>query len=109
MAAAAEVDSAAAARRLAYRNGLEIARDALLLAAAKDGAQAGSLAALREWHVPVFPIRGADARRQGLSPGPKIGIALRTVEDWWLQADFMPNRAACLARLKQEIAKDQHQ
>lgn len=100
MAAAAGVDSAAAARRLAYRRGLSVARDALLLTSSADGSRQGFFHELIAWAVPIFPIKGADAVRAGLSPGPAVGKALRAVEAWWIKADFAPDRAACLAKLE---------
>jgi poly(A) polymerase len=52
------------------------------------------------WTPPTFPVGGDDARALGIAPGPDIGIALRSVEDWWSDGDFQADRDACLLLLK---------
>lgn len=89
-----------AARRVAlYRLGAGLYRDLLLLSLAGD-ADSGDLPALLDeaaaWTAPVFPLRGADLLAAGLPPGPAVGRALAAVEEWWLDHDFRPTRAACL-------------
>jgi len=91
------------ARRLAYKNGLGVARDALLLGALPDDAVQRQVLALSNWAIPTFPVGGSDAKRAGLSRGPEIGAALKAVERWWIQQDFKPDRAACLERLGQWV------
>jgi len=105
-AEAAPADS----RRVIYSLGTEIYRDAVLLRwageradlgrGAKDGAYAGLLDQCDSWPPPELPVKGADALRLGLTAGPKVGRALARVEAWWIDQDFVPDRAACLARLK---------
>jgi poly(A) polymerase len=41
----------------------------------------------------------------GYSSGPDVGSLLRAVEDWWIGEDFAPDRAACLARLRELAAR----
>lgn len=55
---------------------------------------------------PVFPLEGRDALALGLAPGPEIGQALARVRQWWiLQTGAGADKAACLDRLRQEIAR----
>lgn len=51
------------------------------------------------WVVPVFPLTGEDVLALGVKPGPPLGKLLAEVESWWRASDFVPGRAACLARL----------
>jgi poly(A) polymerase len=57
------------------------------------------------WTPIEFPVKGEDAVKLGLKPGPLVGDVLRTVEEWWAGQDFRPNRDACLTQLKALIAK----
>lgn len=109
---------ARATHQLIHEHGNEAVADAGILAWAARLAENGRLnpdetAARRAqletssaWTPPAFPISGDDVRALGVSPGPDIGVALRTVEDWWLDGDFTSDRDACLLQLKQ-ILKDQ--
>ncbi len=54
--------------------------------------------AVRSWKRPQFPVGGDDALAAGLT-GPDIGKALRALEEWWMDEDFMPDREALLKRL----------
>ncbi|MEO1224709.1 MAG: CCA tRNA nucleotidyltransferase [Pseudomonadota bacterium] len=91
------------ARRLAYKYGPGVARDALLLGSSPDDTLRRWLLALSRWSIPTFPVGGSDANSAGLSRGPEIGAALKAVERWWIQQDFKPDRAACLERLGQWV------
>lgn len=55
--------------------------------------------AARSWKRPEFPVGGDDALAAGLK-GPEIGQALRSLEEWWMGEDFLPDRETLLARLK---------
>lgn len=94
-----------AVRRSLYHLGPQAFEDRLRLAwaAAPDSSPepwTEALALARAWTRPVFPASGADAKRLGLSEGPRLGRALKAVEDWWVDHDFQPDRAAVLAQLK---------
>jgi poly(A) polymerase len=58
------------------------------------------LDAARRWVPVTFPIKGEDAVKCGVPPGPAVGELIRAVEEWWADEDFRPGRAACLAQLK---------
>jgi poly(A) polymerase len=99
------IDEAPSARhRRWYREGIHAWRDRFILAAAR-GHLAGDevrarLAEAAHWTRPDFPLRGGDVLAQGVSPGPDVRRRLRMVEEWWLEQDMAPDRAACLNRLQ---------
>jgi poly(A) polymerase len=69
---------------LAYRQGLDEARDALLLG---DGTLE-NLSALENWQRPVFPISGGTLIERGLPVGPIVATTLKDIENQWIDADF---------------------
>ena len=93
-------DDGPQARRLVYEHGqARVADFARLL-------ERPRLAAFAEgWTPPVLPVAGADALALGAAPGPSVGAALRAVEAWWREQDFRPDRAACLARLREHLGE----
>ncbi len=96
--------SDAAIRRLVYRLGPERFADAIILAWAEtpqDQRWARVLEVGAQFTPPSLPVSGADVRALGVPRGPQIGELLRTLEDWWIGEDFRPDRAACLARLRE--------
>lgn len=92
-----------ALRRLADEVGVADAVDRLALAAAEADLGASARAALeqalRAAPPPAFPLSGDDLLAAGVPPGPGIGRLLGAVRAWWRAHDFLPDRAACLARL----------
>jgi poly(A) polymerase len=97
---------AAELRRALYRLGPELYADLIRLAAAEPGGDpAPALAELAAWQRPKLPLSGDDLLALGLPPGPQIGAILAAVESWWVDADFRPDAAACLARAKALIGK----
>ncbi len=101
--------------KLIHEHGNEAVADAGILAWAARLAEHGrlnpdetaarhaQLEASSAWSPPAFPIGGDDARALGIAPGPNIGIALRTVENWWSDGDFQADRDACLIQLKNKL------
>jgi len=82
--------------------------DAALIARAGTGSP--DLGALKDllrfgesWREPRFPVSGADLEARGLAPGPAFGKLLAALEEWWVAADFQPDRDACLAELERRI------
>jgi poly(A) polymerase len=107
---------ARALRRALYRRGRETVRDLLRLdwarrpPAAREGLRADLEAGLAEaaaWRPRRFPIKGRDAVALGLPPGPRVGALLAQVEAWWIDRDFAPDRATCLARLEELAVQGQ--
>lgn len=85
-------------KRLVYRHGLQRVSDALIT---QGSASKEQLAALAAWQKPTFPLTGKDLQAQGIAAGPRMGEMLRHIEDWWIEQDFAPDKAACLGRLKE--------
>jgi poly(A) polymerase len=98
--------------RSIYRYGRERYRDLVLVHWADAIAGGGAidrrandawldmLRAGAEWVAPRFPLKGRDAVRLGVPPGPAVGRLMATIEDWWIDGDFQGDREACLAKLK---------
>jgi poly(A) polymerase len=80
----------AKARGKAEGDMLEMARSARL----------GKLLELAEnWKKPQFPINGTDVMGAGVSAGKQVGETLSALENFWIEENFSPDRAALLARL----------
>jgi poly(A) polymerase len=75
-------------------------RDAAMLSQAETETLKDLQRFIDGWNEPRFPLSGADLQAEGIAPGPEMGRLLAEVECWWVAADFTPDRAACLARLK---------
>lgn len=84
------------ARALAYRLGIDVARDRLLLC----GAQVGDLDG---WDVPQLAIKGGDIVAAGVGAGPDVARALRRIEDRWIAEGF-PDESRTRAIMAEEIA-----
>jgi poly(A) polymerase len=82
-------------RALAYRIGLEAARDRLLL----DGR---SIAVLAGWTTPAFPLKGGEIVARGVKAGPDVARILQAVERRWVDEGF-PDRARVEALLEAEL------
>jgi len=92
-------------RRAIYKLGNEAFRDRVMLAwAASGGAKAQQWRALvahaHMWTPPKLPLSGDDVMAAGVPAGPKVGVVLREVEDWWIDADFPDDRLSVIERLK---------
>lgn len=85
-------------RALAYRLGHEPALDRLLLTGA-------STVPLRDWDIPIFPLKGGEIVARGVKAGPEVARVLRTVEDRWIAAGF-PD-AEAVARLLTDVMAEQ--
>lgn len=93
------------ARKLLYQWGAPRFHDRLLLGWAEDGNPGRdglwwALLELSEFFAPPdFPLSGRDALAVGLPAGPAIGQALREVEAWWMEHDFLPGPQELLGEL----------
>jgi len=83
-------------RVMAYRIGREQAIDRLLLARA-------AVDPLRDWAMPVFPLKGGEIVARGVSAGPEVARILREIEDRWVAESF-PGRERVLDWLAQKLA-----
>ncbi|WP_120076645.1 CCA tRNA nucleotidyltransferase [Aurantiacibacter odishensis] len=86
------------ARVLAYREGMDVARDLLLLAEQ-------STAALKGWEIPNFPLKGGEIVERGVDAGPEVARVLRAVENRWLEEGF-PDRTRVDQLLRAELPGD---
>jgi poly(A) polymerase len=92
-------------RRVIYRLGNVAFRDRVMLAwAAAGGEKAQQWRALvahgTMWTPPKLPLSGDEVMAAGVPAGPKVGIVLREVEDWWIDADFPDDKLSVIERLK---------
>lgn len=89
--------------RLFYRHGPKPVLDRFAFAVASGSLEAEeyrrAVGLSTTWIKPTLPVTGADAKAAGVVPGPQMGTVLRAVEEWWVERDFAPDRAACLERL----------
>ena len=83
LAAAREAADAINPRALAYRIGLEGARDRLML-----GGHAAALATLDGWTIPIFPLTGGAIVARGIKAGPDVARLLQAAEAQWLAEGF---------------------
>ena len=97
-------------RRRLYRLGPALFRDLVLLAWAKEAegenetAWRAMLETAAAWEEPALPVTGADVLACGVEAGPAVGRLLFAVEAWWKDRDFVPDRPAALAKLKELAA-----
>ncbi len=92
-------------RAALYRLGRAAVEDLLLLAWSRAERSGRALldrafAVVAAWRDLDLPVAGRDVLALGVARGPRVGILLTQVEDWWIAADFQPDRKACLARLR---------
>jgi poly(A) polymerase len=93
-------------RRAVYRGGGAAFRDRAKLAWARDARTAttpqwrGLIALAEGWTPPAFPLTGEDVMAAGVPKGPMVGRALREVEDWWIDHDFIDDRLSAVEKLK---------
>lgn len=93
-----------AVRILAYRIGVEGARDRWLLSGADEASLAAALAAVSDWTPPKLPISGGDIVALGIKAGPEVARTLQAVEEQWLAEGF-PDRERALSLLAAHRAK----
>jgi poly(A) polymerase len=92
------------AARALYAQGVEAFVDRLLLQWAEDtSASAGAwrrlLCFALGWTKPVFPLQGRDLVAAGVPHGPEVGRLMASLEAWWIEQGFRPDRQALLAQL----------
>lgn len=81
IASAAQPAGDGSPRALAYRIGVEGARDRLLLAGQPTDAIEG-------WTPPALPISGGEIVARGVGKGPLVAATLRRIEDRWVAGGF---------------------
>jgi poly(A) polymerase len=74
-------------RHLAYRIGVDAARDCWLLGGTAANVTRVS-AELDNWELPRFPVKGGMLVARGVDVGPEVARLLRLIEERWVAADF---------------------
>ena len=98
-------------RRLLYRLGAEFFSEKVLDAWSAEGgdeheaAWRTMLETADRWEAPTLPVQGADVLARGILEGPEVGHLLTAIEDWWIERDFVPDRAALLEKLDALVAE----
>lgn len=75
-------------RSIAYRCGLDTARDAAMIYTSDGGIAAACLNALKGWEVPLLPISGKDLIALGIEAGPDVSKTLEAVRKQWMTEGF---------------------
>ena len=83
---------------LAYYEGIDCARDRLLLTRADPSA-------LQNWEVPQLPLKGGEIVERGVAKGPQVAKILQAIERQWAEEGF-PDRTRVLALLDARLAED---
>jgi poly(A) polymerase len=94
--------SSKSAKAIAYTFGKDICRDIFLLHGAQLDWQDG-ISQLHDWEIPVFPIKGGDLIKRGLTAGPLVAKTLQATEKTWVETGF-PSTADTFAIADQLIA-----
>jgi poly(A) polymerase len=55
------------------------------------------------YRKPAFPFGGADVVAAGVPSGKRVGEILTALEEFWIERNFIPDRAALAARLGEMI------
>lgn len=87
-----------------YRNGAVAARDQLFLYWAEKGfsgigpREQQVIALIDQWQADpvIFPIQGADLLACGFTAGPRMGVVLKEIEDWWCVGGCRAEKEDCL-------------
>ena len=79
-------------RAMLYWSGGQTVHDRAMLS---DGGLDGILPVIDGWERPSIPLDGGDAMSAGLK-GEAIGEALRRIERYWVERDFVPEREELL-------------
>ncbi|MEQ1889978.1 MAG: CCA tRNA nucleotidyltransferase [Alphaproteobacteria bacterium] len=94
-------------RRTAYRLTPKVMRDVAMLRWAGDVKRNRNavqwralLAMIDSWQPPTLPLDGHHVKLAGVPDGPHIGLVLREVEEWWIDADFTTDAYSLIERMK---------
>ncbi|WP_100260768.1 CCA tRNA nucleotidyltransferase [Qipengyuania seohaensis] len=87
---------AEAPRALAYAEGMECARDRLLIGGS-------DIAPLSGWDVPRLPLKGGEIVARGVGAGPEVARILQAVEARWVEEEF-PDASRVAQLLEEELS-----
>tara|TARA_R110002096_G_scaffold2346_1_gene12003 strand:- start:1559 stop:2806 length:1248 start_codon:yes stop_codon:yes gene_type:complete len=107
-----DLDDAFQIRLAAYHFGPDVADEAAYLAsrsvANSDKQYEAWTKPLKDWQVPVFPVKAADLKQHGLKPGPEMGRCLKALERIWIEGQFGPSRDSLLEKMTLSLKKESH-
>jgi len=82
-------------RRALAADDAEVLIDRIWLGA-EDGSAWGKLRErLARMERPVFPLQGRDLMALGIPAGPRLGVVLREVREWWMRGGCVADAQAC--------------
>lgn len=87
-------------KRHIYRFGKYVICGFIMAFAENDKIATEIVTEIDGWSVPKLPINGHDVSEHKNVTGKALGDLLRSVESWWIEKDFEPNRDACLKYLQ---------
>ncbi len=88
-------DDDVALRRALAEDDAEVLIDRIWLGA-EDGSAWGELRQrLTRMERPVFPLHGRDLMALGIPAGPRLGVVLREVREWWMRGGCVADVQAC--------------
>jgi poly(A) polymerase len=96
-------DDDAALRRLLADEARELLIDRAWLAGGNAPEWITLRARLAALPRPVFPLEGRDVVALGEPEGPRIGVLLRAVRQWWLDGGCVAGEAACRGELARRV------
>ncbi|MBL4876138.1 MAG: hypothetical protein JKY10_06560 [Cohaesibacteraceae bacterium] len=92
-------------KTLLFRNGVEFARDAILVGAVQSARLPPLPKIFRfwqmasDWNSPKFPVSGKDLIAINICPGPEMGRLIARLQTQWIASDFQLSKANLLARI----------
>ena len=75
--------------------------DGVPAAPGRTGAGA-DVAALQDWDIPAFPLKGGQLVARGVGAGPEVARTLRRIEDRWIAEGF-PGESRVHAMIDEEL------
>jgi poly(A) polymerase len=96
-------DDDAALRRLLADETRELLIDRAWLAGGNAPEWAALRARLAALRRPVFPLEGRDVLALGEPEGPRVGVLLRAVRQWWLDGGCVAGKEACRRELARRM------
>ncbi len=88
-------------KKAIYKFGAAAVRDTLILKGEMESLEI--LDVLVATFKPCFPLNGSDLSEKGIPPGPYYAQVLNEIEAWWIDGDFLGDRAACLKKLDETL------
>ncbi|NRA86665.1 MAG: CCA tRNA nucleotidyltransferase [Rhizobiales bacterium] len=89
--------------KLIYKNSKKIVMHNLIINAAKQNYNITKLRQklnfVNQFNTPTFPVKGQDLLNIGFKPGAELGTCLKTLENLWLESQFILTKTNLLAKV----------